>query len=34
MFHQSRFNHQNGINQAYNPGGNAVGAALSGLIGK
>lgn len=33
MFHQSRFNHQNGINQAFNHAGNAVGAALSGLSG-
>ncbi len=33
MFRQSGFNHQNGINQAYNHAGNAVGAGLSGLLG-
>lgn len=33
IFRQSRFNHQNGINQAYGHAGNAVGAALSGLAG-
>jgi MFS family permease len=33
MFHQSGFNRQNGINQAYNHAGNAVGAGLSGLLG-
>lgn len=33
MFRQSGFNHQNGVNQAYNHAGNAVGAALSGLLG-
>jgi len=33
MFGQSGFNHQNGINQAYNHAGNAVGAGLSGWLG-
>jgi MFS family permease len=33
MFRQSGFGRQLGINQAYNHGGNAVGAALSGLLG-
>ncbi len=33
MFRQSGFNRQNGVNQAYNHAGNAVGAALSGLLG-
>jgi MFS family permease len=33
MFQQARFNRQNGINQAYNHAGNAVGAGLSGLLG-
>jgi MFS family permease len=33
MFRQSGFNRQLGINQAYNHAGNAVGAALSGLLG-
>lgn len=33
MFKQQGFNHQNGINQAYNHAGNAVGAGLSGLLG-
>ena len=33
MFQQSGFVRQNGINQAYNHAGNAVGAALSGLLG-
>jgi MFS family permease len=33
MFRQSGFNRQNGINQAYNHAGNAVGAGLSGLLG-
>jgi len=33
IFRQSGFNHQNGINQAYNHAGNAVGAGLSGLLG-
>lgn len=34
MFRQAGFNHQLGINQAYNHAGNAVGAALSGLLGR
>lgn len=34
MFRQSGFNHQLGINQAYNHAGNAVGAALSGFFGR
>ena len=34
MFRQAGFNHQLGINQAYNHGGNAAGAALSGLLGR
>jgi MFS family permease len=33
MFRQGGFNRQNGINQAYNHAGNAVGAGLSGLLG-
>jgi MFS family permease len=33
MFRQSGFNRHNGINQAYNHAGNAVGAGLSGLLG-
>jgi MFS family permease len=33
MFRQSGFNRQNGVNQAYNHAGNAVGAGLSGLLG-
>ena len=33
MFRQAGFNRQNGINQAYNHAGNAVGAGLSGLLG-
>lgn len=33
MFGQNGFNRQNGINQAYNHAGNAVGAGLSGLLG-
>jgi MFS family permease len=33
MFRQTGFNRQNGINQAYNHAGNAVGAGLSGLLG-
>src|ERR1700677_4037584 len=33
MYRQSGFNRQLGINQAYNHGGNALGAALSGLLG-
>jgi MFS family permease len=33
MFAQAGFNRQNGINQAYNHAGNAVGAGLSGLLG-
>jgi len=33
MFRQSGFNRQYGLNQAYNHAGNAVGAALSGLLG-
>jgi MFS family permease len=33
MFRRSGFNRQNGINQAYNHAGNAVGAGLSGLLG-
>jgi MFS family permease len=33
MFRRSGFGRQLGINQAYNHGGNAVGAALSGLLG-
>jgi predicted MFS family arabinose efflux permease len=33
MFHQSGFNRQLGINQAYNHAGNAVGAGLSGVLG-
>jgi MFS family permease len=33
MFHQRGFNRQNGLNQAYNHAGNAVGAGLSGLLG-
>jgi MFS family permease len=33
MFRQSGFNRQNGINQAYNHAGNAVGAGLYGLLG-
>ena len=33
MFKQAGFNRQNGINQAYNHAGNAVGAGLSGLLG-
>jgi predicted MFS family arabinose efflux permease len=33
MFQQSGFNRQNGVNQAYNHAGNAVGAGLSGLLG-
>lgn len=33
MFRQSGFNRQNGINQAYNHAGNAVGAGLSGILG-
>ena len=33
MFKQRGFNRQNGINQAYNHAGNAVGAGLSGLLG-
>jgi MFS family permease len=33
MYRQSGFNRQLGINQAYNHGGNAVGAALSGFLG-
>ena len=33
MFRQAGFNRQNGINQAYNHAGNAVGAGLSGVLG-
>jgi len=33
MFGQKGFNRQNGVNQAYNHAGNAVGAGLSGLLG-
>jgi MFS family permease len=33
MYRQSGFNREFGINQAYNHGGNALGAALSGLLG-
>lgn len=33
MFRQAGFNRQNGVNQAYNHAGNAVGAGLSGLLG-
>jgi hypothetical protein len=33
MFRQAGFSRQNGINQAYNHAGNAVGAGLSGLLG-
>jgi MFS family permease len=33
MFRQSGFNRQNGLNQAHNHAGNAVGAALSGWLG-
>jgi hypothetical protein len=33
MFRQAGFNRQNGLNQAYNHAGNAVGAGLSGLLG-
>jgi MFS family permease len=33
MFQQAGFGHQIGVNQAYNHAGNAVGAALSGLLG-
>jgi predicted MFS family arabinose efflux permease len=33
IFKQRGFNHQNGLNQAYNHAGNAVGAGLSGLLG-
>jgi MFS family permease len=33
MFRQSGFNRHNGVNQAYNHAGNAVGAGLSGLLG-
>ena len=33
MFRQSGFNRQLGINQAFNHGGNALGAALSGFLG-
>lgn len=33
MFHQSGFNRQNGVNQAFNHAGNAVGAGLSGFLG-
>jgi len=33
LVRQAGFNHQNGINQAYNHAGNAAGAALSGLLG-
>ena len=33
MFRQTGFTRQNGINQAYNHAGNAVGAGLSGLLG-
>lgn len=33
IYRQSGFNRQLGINQAYNHGGNALGAALSGLLG-
>jgi MFS family permease len=33
MYRQSGFNRELGINQAYNHGGNALGAALSGLLG-
>ena len=33
MYRQSGFNRQLGINQAYNHGGNALGAALSGILG-
>lgn len=33
MFRQSGFVRQNGVNQAYNHAGNAVGAGLSGLLG-
>jgi MFS family permease len=33
MYRQSGFNRQLGINQAYNHAGNAVGAAISGLLG-
>ena len=33
MFRQEGFSHQNGLNQAYNHAGNAVGAGLSGLLG-
>lgn len=33
LFRQSGFNRQNGINQAYNHAGNAVGAGLSGFLG-
>jgi MFS family permease len=33
MFRQSGFNRHNGVNQAYNHAGNAVGAGLSGFLG-
>src|ERR1700759_378998 len=33
MVRQSGFNRQNGVNQAYNHAGNAVGAGLSGVLG-
>lgn len=33
MFRQAGFNRQNGINQAWNHAGNALGAGLSGLLG-
>jgi MFS family permease len=33
MFRQAGFNRQNGVNQAYNHAGNAMGAGLSGLLG-
>lgn len=33
MFRQEGFSRQNGLNQAYNHAGNAVGAGLSGLLG-